>query len=143
VVPKLAVFAVVAFVATLVTGCGAKEVSTVTVTTPPVTVRVTVTAETTTEAAEPAPAPEQTESEYPPGYPREVPVSETPEQMDLYLRTDGATTAVALAPGVWVFDAPGTTVEDDAANGALVGWCASVEKFEADHPERSSGQTCW
>lgn len=81
--------------------------------------------------------------QYPPGYPIEVPVSQTPEQMSDYLQTGGATTAIAVAPGVWVFNAPGTSIDQDAASGSLIGWCASVDKFEAANPDRESGATCW
>jgi hypothetical protein len=48
--------------------------------------------------------------------------------MSDYLRTDGATTAIALAPGVWVYDAPGTSIDEDAAYGELIGWCALGRK---------------
>ena len=117
-------------IAAAAAGCGASShTSTVTVT--------TVVAEVPVETLG------QYTPQYPPGFPKEVPVSQTPERMSDYLRTGGATTAVAVAPGVWVYKAPGTTVDEDAAAGSLIGWCASVNKFEAYNPDRPTGNTCW
>jgi hypothetical protein len=85
-----------------------------------------------------------TVSRYAAGYPRVVPISEVPDEMvDYSGAADGADSAIAVAPGVWVKDAPGTTVLEDAESGSLFGWCASVEAFQSDHPDHLSGATCW
>lgn len=55
---------------------------------------------------------------------------------------DGATHAVAVAPGVWTMLSPGTGVRESADSGSLTGYCASVEKFERQSGEDRAG-TCW
>lgn len=82
-------------------------------------------------------------SAYPAGFPKEVPLSNVPERMRYELgEEDGKTTAVAVAPGVWAHRNPGTTVQEDADYGALIGWCSSVEAFEAEYGRDEPG-TCW
>ncbi len=86
----------------------------------------------------------ETASGYLSGYPKSVPISKVPGRMFLDSGAEeGATTAIAVAPGVWVRDAPGTSPLEDAENGSIFGWCAAVRKFEAAHPNRASGSTCW
>jgi hypothetical protein len=55
---------------------------------------------------------------------------------------EGAKTAIAVAPGVWVRDSPGASVRENADSGSLFGWCASVKTFEA-HAHEDRGSTCW
>jgi hypothetical protein len=70
-------------------------------------------------------------------------MSAVPERMRFELGSDeGATSAVAVAPGVWTKRSPGTTIEENAAGGSLVGWCASVNVY-ANRVGSSAGQTCW
>jgi hypothetical protein len=121
--------------------CGGSSSSTIQT----VTVTTAVGAETDTVGVIPV-TPSATSSGIPvfdPGYPKLVPVSATPERMSDYLRADGAITAVAVAPGVWVYDAPGTSADEDAASGDLIGWCASVQKFKDENPDIDYTETCW
>jgi hypothetical protein len=117
------------------------QVATVTETQPPDTVTVTVT-ETVSESA----GGEATASGFPAGFPKEVPLSDVPEQMRLELgEEEGVRTAIALAPGVWTRNNPGTTVREDAEYGAeasVVGWCSSVKKFTKKYGY-SPGSSCW
>lgn len=115
----------------------------------PVTVTVTETVAETVTVTETA-AVTETGSDlagaFPKGFPKEIPMSQVPEQMRSDLGADeGVTTAIALAPGVWTRNAPGTSVEEDALYGAqssISGWCSSVEKFQRDFGSEAGG-SCW
>jgi hypothetical protein len=122
-----------AVIAALAAGCGGTRTvaQTVTQTVPAEPVTVTVTA--------PATAGGSDSSGYAPGYPKAVPVSETPEQMRDYLP---GPIVVAVAPGVWARRNPGTTVREDADSGPLIGWCSSVDKFTRETGRDDAG-TCW
>lgn len=116
----------------------------------PVTVTVTDTIAETVTVTEAAAEPEDDSPDlagaFPEGFPKQVPMSEVPEQMRSDLGADeGVTTAIALAEGVWTRDAPGTSVEEDAISGAessISGWCSSVEKFRRDFGSEAGG-SCW
>lgn len=80
---------------------------------------------------------------YPKGYPKVVKLSTLPDNIAYWLGSeDGFKTAIAVAPGVWTMNAPGTTPREDADGGSWVGYCASSKKFEKKY-HRSEGSTCF
>lgn len=94
--------------------------------------------EVTTEPAEPTLPP------LPVGYPKVVKVSTLPDQVRNWYEMDGATEAVALAPGVWVEMMPGATMEDAVSTGVLDGWCSSIKAFERTYLDgQEAAGTCW
>jgi hypothetical protein len=89
------------------------------------------------------PPAEEPVAAFPPGYPKRVPMSAVPERMRWALGSEeGAKTAIAIAEGVWTFNAPGTSVLDDALYGAHYGWCAAVEAYEREYGIEAGG-SCW
>ena len=106
---------------------------------------VTVTESSAADVAPPVAAPTaqpptEPSSTYPfPGYPRVVQLTDVPKNMRWSIDSE---TAVAVAPGVWAENAPGTTLLDNALHGAWLGYCSSIEAAERqlDH---DSGNMCW
>ena len=87
--------------------------------------------------------PQSNGSVYAKGFAKEVSMNSVPDQFRFELNEeDGAKTAIAVAPGVWVARSPGTTVRENADDGSPVGYCPSVKKFVRE-TGRDSGYTCW
>lgn len=78
---------------------------------------------------------------YPKGYPKKVAVSSLPDE--LAYDFEGKSHAVAIAPGVWTELAPGTTVAESAEYGTLLGWCASIKKYERKFDVEPRSNSCW
>jgi hypothetical protein len=116
--------------AALIAGCGSTTTTVKTV--------------TLTAAGPATPAPTHARPRYYlAGFPRVVPLSAVPERMRLELgEGEGAKSAVAIAPGVWTVNSPGTSALEDAENGSHVGWCSSVRAFEKKSG-REAGGSCW
>jgi hypothetical protein len=73
------------------------------------------------------------------GYPRVVPSSDVPDQMQDYVDGDQM---IAVAPGVWTQFVPGVTPEEAAYTGSFIGYCAAVAKAEREL-QSTQGSTCW
>jgi hypothetical protein len=81
---------------------------------------------------------------YPRGYPKSVPASQIPAKMRDYLGPRSFTSDLAVAPGVWVDGSPSKAVIDEhVANGTLVGYCRSVQAFQAHNPKVPFATKCW
>lgn len=79
---------------------------------------------------------------YPRGYPKRVPTSQTPARMHLYFGPPAP--RLALAPGVWMDGAPPSVAVDvHVANGTLIGYCSSVQAFEAHNSGIQFATKCW
>lgn len=81
---------------------------------------------------------------YPRGYPKSVSASQIPAKMHDYLGPASFTSDLAVAPGVWVDGSPSKAVIDEhVANGTLVGYCRSVQAFQAHNPKIPFAIKCW
>lgn len=81
---------------------------------------------------------------YPRGYPKSVSASQIPAKMHGYLGPASFTSDLAVAPGVWVDGSPSKAVIDEhVANGTLVGYCRSVQAFQAHNPKIPFATKCW
>jgi hypothetical protein len=81
---------------------------------------------------------------YPRGYPKTVPASQTPAKMHNYLGPPSFASDLALAPGVWVDGSPSeAAIDEHVANGTLVGYCGSVQAFQAHNPKIPFATKCW
>ena len=81
---------------------------------------------------------------YPRGYPKSVSASQTPAKMHDYLGPPSFASDLAVAPGVWVDGSPSKPVIDEhVANGTLVGYCRSVQAFQAHNPKIPFATRCW
>ena len=72
------------------------------------------------------------------GYPKVVPASDVPDQMQNYV--DGSK-MIAVAPGVWTQYVFGVSAKEAASDGAFIGYCAAVAKARELHSH--NGSTCW
>jgi hypothetical protein len=81
---------------------------------------------------------------YPRGYPKSAPASQIPAEIHDYLGPPSFTSDLAVAPGVWVDGSPSKDVIDEhVANGTLVGYCRSVQAFQAHNPKIPFATKCW
>lgn len=93
--------------------------------------------ETTSESSEEA-------FSLPEGYPKVVPISELPENMQWAFESTGTGEAVAVAPGVWAELAPGATAQDAVNAGVFSGYCSSKEALEREYLDgQSTSGSCW
>ena len=79
---------------------------------------------------------------FPRGFPKEVPISSVPG--DVRAAFEDSTSAVALAPGVWVRRESDKSVGDNAdfPTGGLFGRCAAIDDFQR-RTGRREGTTCF
>jgi hypothetical protein len=81
---------------------------------------------------------------YPRGYPKRVSASRTPAKMSHYLGPPSFASDLAVAPGVWVDGSPSeAAIDTHVANGTLVGYCRSVQAFQAHNPKIPFATKCW
>lgn len=77
-----------------------------------------------------------------PGYPKQVPLSDVPDNFRANLPSE-ATSALLLAPNVYAPLAAGESIGDVIQQSGLVGLCASVQAYVAEHPNQMHGYSCF